>query len=544
MTLTELATTIANEINRKSSLVTASVNSSGKLIITSKRSGTSTGLYKGSINNHDGALSQAFFSGGSPISRVVVIGNRGDTYFQRWDSMKTYPQDKEDENQVIEIASVMLESHINLDGRTDLDRGTSHLADIDWANYGLLNRIYSQRDNFLVGRKTDDEFNTDTYRSSITWSMQKAAGAEVDEWTHVTLASSLALDGDKGHVRALRRLGNSIIAFQDHGISEVLFNSRTQISTEQGVPVELANSGKVDGKRYITNKYGTSNKWSINEGKMGLYFVDNYNKVIARLGQSGIESLSTKHGLDVWVRNNSSSYPWSPFDKTNFVTYFDKANSDIYFINGSDQDSPCLVYNELLDSFTGFFDYSDVPMMTGVRDKFISFRNHHLWLQFEGMYGEFFGESKPFWITWRVSPNELTDKIWTNIDYQADFIEVLDDNGRNVVSEDNFIGPNTNDKYNPDRTFDTLTVWNEYQTTGEVAVQQHTLNNLTTYPDVRKKFKVWRLEIPRAIVTESNKFGLDRIRNHWAFIKLKKNSGNFGKEEMQLHDVVVRYFEE
>ena len=98
--------------------------------------------------------------------------------------------------------------------------------------------------------------------------------------------------------------------------------------------------------------------------------------------------------------------------------------------------------------------------------------------------------------------------------------------------------------YDEDKTFDSLTVWNEYQTTGETTIPVHDPDDILSVPDVRKKFRIWRLGIPRASVTESNNFGLDRIRNPWVFVKLKKNSGNFGQQLMQLHDVTVKYFEE
>ena len=47
----------------------------------------------------------------------------GDTYYQRWDCLKTYPFTREDPNQVVEIGSFMLETHVNIDGRYDRNRG-------------------------------------------------------------------------------------------------------------------------------------------------------------------------------------------------------------------------------------------------------------------------------------------------------------------------------------------------------------------------------------------------------------------------------------
>lgn len=76
------------------------------------------------------------------------------------------------------------------------------------------------------------------------------------------------LDGDKGYIRALRRINNNIIAFQDKGISQILYNENMQISSTEGVPIEIANSGKVNGKRYLSDKVGCTNKWSICESLM------------------------------------------------------------------------------------------------------------------------------------------------------------------------------------------------------------------------------------------------------------------------------------
>lgn len=482
---------------------------------------------------------------------LTVIGNEGDTFFQRWDSVKTVPRSESDTNQVVDIASVMLETHINIDGRTDKDRGSTKLTMIDWTNFGKLNPVYSQMNDFQKGFNADESDNLDVYRSSITWTLEKHPNADVDEWTHIPLASALKLDGDKGAISALRRFENSIIAFQEKGIAEILFNSRTQIATGDGVPIEIANSGKVEGKRYITNKYGTLNKWSIVEGKSGLYFVDNLNKIIGVLSDNGVKSLSTEQKFDAWVRDNHSTESWNPDTFDNFVSYYDRVHSDVYFIKSSKHNQPCLVYSEILGSFVSFYDYSDISMLTNIQDRFISCRrdgygNSRLWLQNEGLYGRFFGEDKDFWVTWRVAPDGYTDKIWTGLEYRSDFMKVLNNMGDSIVPEDDLIDGN-GASIVADKTFDALEVWDEYQTTGEQAIPKRSLDMITdTYSDSVKRFRIWRIDIPRAIksVTSGNRFGLDRIRNPWVYLKLKKNGGNFGQELMQLHDIVVKYFSE
>ena len=473
----------------------------------------------------------------------TIFGDQGDTYFQRWDCLKTKPYSTGSVNNVIDITSVMVETHINIDGRTDLQRGIDDIASIDTEKFGQLNPVYSQKNNYRIQRDYDEDFYTDAYRSSITWSLEKHDSEDVDEWSHVTLASTLKLDGDKGVCQALRRFNNSIIAFQDRGISEILFNSRTQLTTQDGVPVEIANSGKVDGKRYITNKFGCTNKWSIVEGKSALYFVDNINKMFCSFSGQGIKPLSDILGFGTWFKRNNTLASWNPVSFCNIVSFYDRIHSDVYLVKDNDSDAQsCLVYNEALGAFTSFFDYASVPMMANVKDRFVSFRDGRLWGQHEGLYCNFFGKQYDYWMQYRVTPEPYSDKIWTNIDYRADFYEVLDRNGNSIVSEETLINGEPNedlaDRYKEWETFTDYKVWNEYQTTGFTPF----VNQKFDKWDVRKKFRIWRLVVPRAMKEGTNRHGLDRIRNPWVNLMFRKSGGD-PRNLVQLHDIVVKYFE-
>lgn len=539
MNSSELIDVIVNAVNQQSKLVEASIDRAGNLVLTAKQAGTSTGLRTTAVSVDDNIYASGEFSKGEPIKRVIAVGNEGDTFFQRWDAVKTIPRSEDDTNQVVEVASVMLESHINLDGRTDIERGSTHLVDIDWSTFGQLNNVYSQTDNFLSSIDYDESLNLDTYPTSITWTLPKAANADIDEWTHITLGSSIMLDGDKGEVQALRRFGNGIVAFQDRGIAEVLFNSRTQLSTQNGVPIEIGNSGKVEGKRYLSNKYGTTNKWSIVEGKTGVFFVDNYNKAFCNFTGEAVKDISAELGFSAWFRSTNTTKKWTPVDFDNVVAFNDKSLSDIYLVKKDSVtgEASSLVYNESLGSFSSFYDYGSMPMLVNVEDRLVSFRDGHLWLQNEGLYCNFFGKIYPYWASYRVSPSPYTDKIWTNLEFRADAYRVLDAEGNKVENDYDIIDGGDNGsvtgKYVADESFNNIKVWNEYQQTGNIA------KNPT------KKFRIWRYAIPRAVQTETNKYGLDRIRNPWINLTLRKDLIETEEQQdmMQLHDVVVKYFE-
>ena len=118
----------------------------------------------------------------------------------------------------------------------------------------------------------------------------------------------------------------------------------------KGVPVEIANSGKVTGHYYISSTQGCKNKWSITDSPYGLYFIDSYNKSINVFGSEGIKSLSTINLFQDWIVENEKSIIWNPYNNGGFKSFYDPINKEVYFINNE----TALCYNELLSQFTSF----------------------------------------------------------------------------------------------------------------------------------------------------------------------------------------------
>lgn len=380
-------------------------------------------LYNDNVQNRFGGQTEEAFENnvwlpcGDPISlvdtnnevkdSVTIRWEEGDTYFQRYDHIKTYPFTLEDQNAVTDIVSFMCETRVNIDGRYDRNRGQTSNFSITPENFNLMNDVYSQPNNFFNYKTINpNKLNLDNFHNSITWTKTKTIGELVDTWTNITLASTLDLDGDKGKVRALRRLNNNIIAMQDKGISQILYNENTQVSTTEGVPIEIANSGKVQGKRYISGEIGCTNKWSICETPNGIYFVDDITKGIY-LFNGQLNNISDRLGLHSWVKAASKGINiWNPIGFNSFVTYYDKINSEVLFIS---KDS-CLGYSELLNQFTSFYNYENTPYFSNLLDKGIWIKNNKLWLHNEGDYNMFFGTYQPFYTTVIANPDMPIDK--------------------------------------------------------------------------------------------------------------------------------------
>lgn len=492
-------------------------------------------LYNDNVQNRFGGKTEEAFENntwlpcGDPISlvdtnnrvksSVTIKWEEGDTYFQRYDHIKTYPFTLEDQNAVTDIVSFMCETRVNIDGRYDRNRGQTSNFSITPENFNLMNDVYSQPNNFFNYRAINpNKLNLDNFHNSITWTKTKTAGELVDTWTNITLASTLDLDGDKGTVRALRRFNNNIFAFQDRGISQILYNENMQISSTDGVPIEIANSGKVNGKRYISDRIGCTNKWSMCETSNGIYFIDDITKGIF-LFNGQLDNLSDRLGFHSWINRASDSIDiWNPVDFDGFVTYYDKVNGDVFFISKDE----CLAFSEPLGQFSSFYSYEKMPYFTNLEDRGIAFNVegtgtlYRPWLHNEGDYNMFFGVYQPFYTTVIANPDMPVDKIFNNLEFRSDSWD----------KNDNLL--NT--------TFDTLTVWNEYQQ------GTSTLNNILGRPsNLKKKFRIWRANIPRASAIGSTKKGRDRMRNPWLYIKLSMEEENVNKTV--LHDMIVHYFE-
>lgn len=476
---------------------------------------------------------------------ITLYYKWGDTYFQRYECLKTYPFTKEDKNQVVEIASFMVETRVNIDGRYDRNRAQVSNLNMSPQNFNLMNPVYSQMDNFFSYKiLPDDAYKNTIYPNTITWTKTKQNGADIDLWTNITMANTLEMDGNKGEVNKIIRFNNQLLSFQDSGISQILYNENTQISTTEGVPIEIANSQKVQGKRYYSDTVGCSNKWSVVSTPAGIYFMDSNEKSIY-LFNGQLNNLSTVGGFNSWAKQNipSSDAEWYPYNTfENFVTYYDKLNQDILFINST----TALAYSEKFNCFTSFYDYGNTPYFINLDDMGIWVKRDVLYQHQAGEYCKFFGENKPFSMTLIGNQEPLMDKTFTNLEFRA------------CVENEGTYDESTG-KFSPTLPFDTLEVWNEYQH-GILSLHNRVKGESFTHGNdngiLARKFRMWRCDIPRDnatvnAVTEApmgiKRFKarpLDRIRNPWAYIKLTKNAASEDSvlNKTEVHDIMATYF--
>lgn len=445
-----------------------------------------------------------------PISDITNVENSilstgGDTYYQRWDCLSAYPFTEEDMNSVVDITSVMLETHINLDGRYDANKEISNLLNARKTNFNKLNEVYNQKNNYFTYNILDPKFDNSKYFNQVAFSLTKTNGENVDTWASINLASSFNLNGEYGKLTKLITLNDTIIALQDKALSVINFNNRTALSTESGVPIEIANSGKVDGYSVISSSVGCQNKQSVCLASSGVYFIDDYNKSMYGFNKEGLSNVSSK-GMSMWFKKNLTGKE---------KTFYDNLTNDIYVTNVN----TCLVYNEGLQSFTSFMDYNDIHALFNFNGNSIMLNksedsNVVIEKMFAGDY------TNKYSVEYKVNPEPLVDKTFGNIEYIADCFHPLNE----VDLANSLYRPNK-------KPFELLEVWTEYQK-GILTIA----DNRFKYPNYEKKFRIWRVDIPRDLTNRR-----DRIRNPWAHIKLSKNS-NEDNSKMVFHNLLVKYY--
>lgn len=509
-----------------------------------------------------------------PTEQTILFYEEGDYFFGRFDSLRTYCYAENDVNSVVEIVSGMLCSRVNLDSRCDRNRGAM-TPTVSPENFNLFNPVYNQLNNYFTFSyvNIDDLIYSRKYSNSIQWSLTKEYSSNVDNWCNIQDINTLDFDGDKGQIQSIERLGNELIVFQDTAISQIQYNEKTQIATNEGVAIEIANSGKVDGKHYLYDHIGCQYRGSISKSPNGIYFVDSINKSLYQLGaDSKLTDLCTVGGMKSWGLANLDNTWWS---------YYDINSQEVLFSN----DVETLAFSDAYGKFNSFVGYGGIrwnfrandstiqicpvnftqviattspTLFSSKRTPAVTSKLNNLantfWKKNSIDETKFFDNYSPVEIQLQCNPEPTVDKMFSVVEFRAD---CFDENGN----------------YLPDITFDTFRAWNEYQDTLETDLKynqgyEHGPVYNTVYSTrLRKKFRIWRIDIPRAyygsttyirgneatvpditdyvhvnpaIEAPSGNLSRDRIRNPWCNIYLSMDTSRTYK--IIFNDLAIQYF--
>ena len=468
---------------------------------------------------------------------IIVRWTEGDTYFQRYDCLKTSPYSFEDQNQVIDMLSFMCYTRVNLNGRYDGHQGISNLLYNNMSNVNTINDAYSAEDALSTTAVvfTDGDINTVYENNNIKWSGIKFNGSEEDVWTHINEFNTYDLDGALGPLTAIKAVNDNLIAFQENGVVLLEVDSR-KLETLDGTTVELSDTSKLRSHKIIANNVGCLNKWAICQTSKYIYWIDDNNKDIYRLPgkQAPYDNLSSDKGMSSYTYKkltDNNRTVWNPVTKDNFSVYYDSINEDIFFM---DKDN-CLAFNERSDTFTSFYDYYEASYFFNFKNNGYFIKNGIIYKEHAGDYNVFFDESTPrqFHITLQSSGlDSHKDKTFNTVEFRGDTFGIGTDSVYNVLQDDIDI--------------DTISAKTEYQEANT------DINNQTSSMwgnalrhrnlDKQKLFRMWRYDIPRCLENNNNTGRkLNRIRNPWITLKLESKHSSINRTV--LNDFIIHYTE-
>lgn len=447
----------------------------------------------------------------------VITYKYGDTWYGRYDCLKTYPFTKEDENQIVEIGSFMLESRINPQGRYDKNKGNLSNLYASPQNFNLYNPVYSQKDNFFEYRVLDkDYYKQSIHNTSVTWSLTKSDNSLIDTWCNINFINNIKLNGQGGNLNKLSVWNEYIICLQDRAISRLNYNLKEQISTESGIPVEIRNSGKVSGFTNYSNIIGCTNKWSVIETPIGIFFVDPNTESLYKFNGE-LSSVSDATGMTWWIKQYSDH---TSSTSTPLRAFYDSSLDEVYY---SLEDKPSLLYSNKLGNFMSFVDVYSASALFNFQNNTMCIIDSGNNLSKVSIFNG--GDYVNNWYISFISNQYPTQtKIFDNLEYRGDSYSI---GSTGLISN----SPTWNDP-----CFNYIKVDNEYQNSREVNIE------------AKKKFRVWRALLPRNASTISNSDGntttvyRERIRNPWAKITLghKPVISELQRKDI-IHDISVKY---
>lgn len=436
------------------------------------------------------------------IKENKIKATIGDCYYGDYYHILTIPYTKEANNQLVDIDNFQVATHCNLlgiyDGRKDL---INHVT-TDLTNMNLFNSVYNQTFNFFSVNYLNPKENkiSHYYPNQIIYSLAKTIGSKEDNWTKVNPGTGFYdAPGHLGKITNLLKSGDKLYALQERGANYVSFNARIQVSASDGVPIELANSGKLDQIITISETYGCNNYKQSVSTDLGIYFIDSYSNDLCLLKDTQIQDIAKTTFNSSLFKSNNEDY----------VLFFDKIKQELYIQDQSKNYS--ILYSLPFQQFLGTFDYNDIQNMINYKDTLIydCYDDTYLYAMRKG--DNYFNNYEIS----VVNNDELSNLLEAFTFNSSDSSELKSYRIKANALDNQLI-------QRGNKPFNQISVKNDYQNA--------THDNKTLI----KKLRTWRWQIPRQ--------KRNRIVDRWNEITISNYSNNIILEPLKVYDLSLTYW--
>ena len=457
------------------------------------------------------------------IQNDAIITSPGDTFVNYFTFTKIAKDDLQNttqsQNIVSEIVSFLCETTIDLKNRNDLSSGPwdgrKQPRHSEYTNY---NRVYSQQPILTAVSDLGAKFKrVSEFDTRISATKVKVPGEFIDSWTDLLENENMDLDGQYGPINAVVMLNDEVFCLQDTAVSMIAINPRVQIQGDDGIGLELGTGGILNDYKYLTSTIGCLNKFGVVATENTFYFVDVINRGIMAFNGGKIVRFSDLKGFHHTLlddMNYDSLIKDNPVLGNGVTIGYNPSSADVYFSfrqilpsNGKRLSGDfTLGFNEAVGEFTSYYSYVPAWYINKGSTLITSGpETNSVWQHLVGTPNSFYDKTYRSSITLQVAPkgNEV---ILNSASYKLE-------------------GTNKFGKDLPTVGLTKVEVYNDYQTSGEVA--------LRIRKNVFKKFRNWKVTLPR----EKDK--RERIRSAWGFVKFifDNPDGN----NLVLHNISIFY---
>ena len=172
--------------------------------------------------------------------------------------------------------------------------------------------------------------------------------------------------------------------------------------------------------------------------------------------------------------------------------------------NLNTSDNLTFSFNELTDTIVSLHSYK-MPVSFSDANNFLAASYDSLYIQNKGEYGVYFNERANSYVTLILNADSFATKNYYNFQYKLEAVNLSGNSIENI-------------------NFTKYTLYNEYQTTGEI-----TFANDTRRTD--QHLRMFRTQAARDINSRNQ---LQRVCNDYAFLKLETDNLAVNQEYLQL----------
>jgi len=382
-----------------------------------------------------------------------------------------------------------------------------------WDDYYVYNTVYSRNDNAKPYFAVEEDYEAIKINDTkVIASMAKYDEEEIDSWTRFELNDTIAVDGNYGPVNYLAVMNDTLLFFQDNAFGTLAVLDRSVVQDTAGKSLALGEGEVLQRYDIISSDRGCSTRKSLLTTPSFLIWFDSKKSRIYRMAKD-IENLGVVKGVNSYLQNISSTIVTNDNPlKSSFAGLSMAYNSKFHevwitFKEGYNN-GETLIFNEALDSFTGFIDNPAVLGYISQDDLLIS---HGL---YGNMYQEnsddvdrclFMGTYYPSSIEVIINPAETLTFTLTGLEFTT---EVINNAEENVLAE----------------TMTSMQVTNDYQDTTEFALVSGT--------NIRRLLRTWRINSLRDSAYSA------RLRDTYAKVKLVHTNQAGSNRKVILHDLV------